>query len=112
MAFFLAHPDKLAEKVRYFSEDLQEERERLISPNELLSWAETLTVETAAHPAPVPAYNFSHQFPDFPFIYRRSVIKDAIGKVRSYLSHLATWRATGAQKGRPGRPGAANHPTL
>ncbi|HKV01356.1 MAG TPA: hypothetical protein VJQ26_04475, partial [Ktedonobacteraceae bacterium] len=63
VAFFLAHPDKLAEKVRYFSEHLQEERERLISPNELLTWAETLTVETAAHPSPLPAYNFSQQFP-------------------------------------------------
>jgi putative transposase len=112
VAFFLAHPDKLEEKVRYFSEHLQEERERLISPNELLTWAETLTVETAAHRSPLPAYNFSQQFPDFPFIYRRSVIKDAIGKVRSYLSNLANWRAKGSQKGQPGSPGAPNHPTL
>jgi len=112
VAFFLAHPDKLEEKVRYFSEHLQEERERLISPNELLTWAETLTVETAAHRSPLPAYNFSQQFPDFPFIYRRSVIKDAIGKVRSYFSNLANWRAKGSQKGQPGSPGAPNHPTL
>jgi len=112
VAFFLTHPDKLAEKVRYCSEHLQAERERLLTPNELLTWAESLTVQTAAHPAPLPAYNFSHQFPDFPFIYRRSVIKDAIGKVRSYLTHLATWRAKGSQKGRPGSPGAPNHPTL
>jgi hypothetical protein len=33
LAFFLAHPDKLAERVRYFSERLQAERERLISPS-------------------------------------------------------------------------------
>src|SRR6266699_3617462 len=43
LAFFLAHPDKLTERVRYFSEKLQQERE-------LLSWAEALTVETAAIP--------------------------------------------------------------
>ncbi len=112
VGFFLAHADKLEEKVRYFSEQQQEERERLLSANELLTWAESLTVETAAHPSPLPACNFSQQFPDFPFIYRRSVIKDAIGKVRSYLSHLATWRAKASKKGQPGSPGASNHPTL
>ncbi len=112
IAFFLAHPDKLAERVRYFSEKFQEERERLISANELLTWAEALTVATRDHPHPLPSYNFSEQFPEFPFIYRRSVIKDAIGKVRSYLSNLANWKASGSQKGQPGLPGASNHPTL
>src|SRR5215470_19397824 len=79
VTFFLAHPDKLEEKVRYFSEQQQEERERLISPNELLTWAEALTVATRDHPHPLPSYNFSERFPDFPFIYRRTVIKDANG---------------------------------
>jgi len=112
VAFFLAHPDKLAERVPYFSEQHQEERERLISPNELLTWAESLTVATAAHPHPLSSYNFSEQFPEFPFIYRRSVIKDALGKARSYLSNLANWNASGAKKGQPGPPSARNHPTL
>ena len=112
IAFFLAHPDKLTERVRYFSEKHQEERERLISPNELLTWTESLTVATATHPRPLPSYNFTQQFPDFPFIYRRSVIKDAIGKMRSYLSNLANWNAAGAKKGQPGTPSARNHPTL
>jgi putative transposase len=112
LAFFLAHPDKLTERVRYFSEKLQQERERLLSPHELLSWAEARTVETAAHPSPLPSYNFSQQFPDFPFIYRRSVIKDALGKARSYLSNLANWNTSGKKKGQPGSPGASNHPTL
>src|SRR5262245_39706508 len=35
VAFFLAHPDKLSERVRYFSQKHQEERERLLSSNEL-----------------------------------------------------------------------------
>ena len=112
VAFFLTHPDKLAERVSYFSEPLQEERERLISPNELLTWAESLTVSTTAHPCPLPSYDFSEQFPEFPFIYRRSVIKDAIGKVRSYLSSLVNWQASSQKKGQPGSPGASNHPTL
>src|SRR5258708_19582291 len=70
------------------------------------------TVETAEHPHPLPTWNFSRAFPDFPFIYRRSVIKDAIGKVRSYLSNLANWQQSGKKRGKPGLPGAANHPTL
>jgi hypothetical protein len=44
-----------------------------------------------------------------PFTYRRSAIKDAIGKVRSYVSHRATWEKSGKKKG---QPGAANHLTL
>ena len=47
-----------------------------------------------------------------PFVFRRSVIKDAIGKVRSYLSHLANWQQSGKKRGKPGLPGAVNHPTL
>ena len=112
VAFFLAHPDKLTERVSYYSEKHLEMRERLISPNELLTWAESLTVATSAHPYPLASYNFSEQFPDFPFIYRRSVIKDAIGKVRSHLSSLVNWKASGQKKGQPGPPGASNHPIL
>jgi hypothetical protein len=63
-------------------------RERLISAHELLTWAESCTVETAAHPHPWTGWNF----PGMPFAYRRSVIKDAIGKVRSSLSNHANVR--------------------
>ncbi len=112
VAFFLAHADKLAERIPYFSEKHQDRRERLISAHELLTWAELLTVETREHPAPLPEWNFSERFPDMPFVYRRAVIKDAIGKVRSYLSNLSNWQASGKKKGKPGLPGASNHPTL
>src|SRR6266699_6149380 len=110
--FFLAHAHKLAERVPYYSEKHLEMRERPISANELLSWAEICTVETREHQEPWEGWNFTERFPAMPFIYRRSVIKDAIGKVRSYLSHVANWRQSGKKKGRPGFPGAANHPTL
>ena len=33
------------------------------------------------------------------FVYRRSVIKDAIGKVRSYLSKRKSWEQSGKKKG-------------
>jgi putative transposase len=110
--FFLTHVDKLAERVSYYSEKHLEMRERAISANELLSWAEACTVATNAHPQPWPGWNFSEHFPDLPSAYRRSVIKDAIGKVRSYLSNLANWEKSGQKKGKPGLPGASEHPTL
>ena len=110
--FFLAHAEKFQETVVYYSNTHLEMRERPLSSHELLTWAEAATVETADHPHPWTGWNFSQQFPQMPFIYRRSLIKDAIGKVRSYLSHLKNWEQTGKKKGRPGLPGAANHPTL
>jgi hypothetical protein len=110
--FFLAHADKLAEKVTYYSEEHLELRERLISAHELLSWAEACTIATAAHPHPWPGWNFSERFPGMPVAYRRSVIKDAIGKVRSYLSNHAHWETSGKQKGKPGLPAATDQPTL
>src|SRR5947209_6192582 len=93
--FFLAHAGKFSEQVSYYSEEHLELRERLISAHELLSWAEACTVETAAHPHPWAGWNFKQRFPGMPFTYRRSVIKDAIGKVRSYLSNRASWEKSG-----------------
>jgi IS605 OrfB family transposase len=110
--FFLAHAQKLAERVPYYSEKHLEMRERIISANELLTWAEVCTVETSVHPEPLTGWSFTERFPGMPFVYRRSVIKDAIGKVRSYLSNTAKWKRSGKKKGRPGLPGARDHPTL
>ncbi len=110
--FFLAHAGKLAERVTYYSEEHLEMRERLISAHELLSWAEGATVETREHPHPWEGWNFTERFPGIPFAYRRSVIKDAIGKARSYLSNRANWEKSGKKKGKPGLPAAADHPTL
>jgi putative transposase len=112
VAFFLFHAEKVTERVPYFSERHQEMRERLISADKLLTWTEFQTVETAEHPYPLPDWNFSRAFPNFPFVYRRSVIKDAIGKVRSYLSNRANWKTSGKKQGKPGLPGTSNHPTL
>jgi IS605 OrfB family transposase len=110
--FFLAHAEKLAERVSYYSEKHLEMRTRAISPNELLTWAEWCTMATGEHPQPWEGWNFSERFPGMPFVYRRAAIKDAIGKARSYLSHRANWEKSGKKRGKPGVPGAANHPTL
>jgi IS605 OrfB family transposase len=110
--FFLAHADKLSERVTYYSEAHLEMRERLISAHELLTWAEACTVPTTAHPHPWTGWNFTERFAGMPFAYRRSVIKDAKGLVRSYLSNRARWEASGKKRGKPGLPGASDHPTL
>ncbi len=110
--FFLAHAEKLAERVTYYSEKYQERRTRAISSNELLTWAETSTVATHDHPTPWEGWNFTERFPQMPFVYRRAAIKDAIGKARSYLSSLSRWEKSGKAHGKPGLPGATNHPTL
>ncbi len=112
VAFFLAHPDKLSERMSFFSEKYQEQRERLISADELLTWAESVTVATKEHPEPLPDWNFTQTFPGLPVVYRRSVMKDAIGKVKSHLANLSNWQKMGKKKGKPGLPGASNHPTL
>ncbi len=110
--FFLAHPEKLMERVEVISKKTGEVREGLISSDKLLTWAEFQTVETREHPTPLASWNFSRQFPDFPNRYRRSVIKDVIGKVRGYLTTLLKWQSSGKEKGKPGVPTASNHPTL
>ena len=110
--FFLAHPAKLTERVPVTSKTTGEEREALISTDQLLTWAEFQTVATQEHPNPIAGWNFSQQFPDFPNRYRRSVIKDSLGKARGYLTAIATWQASGKKTGKPGLPAPRNHPTL
>jgi hypothetical protein len=112
LAFFLEHPDKLKERVQVISKQTGEVREALISADNLLTWAEAATVATPAHPHPLPDWNFSQAFPDFPNRYRRSVLKDCIGKARGYLTQMQNWQASGKKKGQPGVPTASNHPTL
>src|SRR5258707_6851508 len=70
--FFLAHAEKLAERVTYYSEKYLEMRTRSIGANELLTWAEFCTVATKEHPHPWEEWNFSERFPDMPFVYRRA----------------------------------------
>ena len=96
--FFLAHPDKLTERVEIISKKTGEVREGVISAENLLTWAEFQTVATREHPDPLSDWNFSQTFPDFPNRYRRSVIKDVIGKARGYLTALGKWQQSGKRK--------------
>jgi hypothetical protein len=110
--FLLAHHEKLNERVSYYSEKHQEMREGLISANELRSWLEECTVSTPEHPHPFPGWDFKARFPGMPSHARRAAMKEAIGKARSYLTALATFQRSGKKKGKPGFPGATDHPTF
>jgi hypothetical protein len=59
--FFLAHAEKLSDRVLYYSEQHLEMRERPLSADELLTWAETCTVATREHPEPWDGWNFTER---------------------------------------------------
>ena len=113
LAFFLAHRDKLAERVRYFSEK-QPAGTGTAAFSQRAAQLGRGPHRRNGSPSLIrcPPTTSASSFPEFPFIYRRSVIKDALGKARSYLSNLANWNTSGKKKGQPGNPGASNHPTL
>jgi hypothetical protein len=110
--FLLTHNEKLTEKMVYYSEKHQELRERLLSAEELRSWLEQCTVSTKAHPHVSAEWDFKARFPGMPAPVRRAAMKEAIGKARAYLTAHTTWQKSGKKKGRPGLPGAADHPTF
>ncbi|HUW64789.1 MAG TPA: transposase [Spirochaetia bacterium] len=110
--FFLAHSFKFDEIITYYLDKHKEYRERKINADELLTWAESVTMPTESHPHVLDGWNFTKRFPDLPRDYRRSVIKDAIGKAKSHLSNFKNWESSGKKKGKPGLPGSNNHPTL
>lgn len=56
-----------------------------------LTYIETLIHTTKEHP--VPRYDFDNRFYKMPSYMRRGAINEAIGKVSSYKSNLANWKA-------------------
>ena len=68
------------------------------------SYVESIVHQTKEHPAPL--YDFDTRFYKFPSYLRRDAIACAIGKVSSYSSNLANWKASdpktrGAEPGLP-----------
>ena len=84
--FFLAHPEKLFERVQLVNKETGEVREAVISADKLLTWAEYQTVSTPEHPHPSPRWNFSTRFPDVPWEYRRSA-HQGLHRQSQSLSH-------------------------
>lgn len=69
---------------------------------------ERLTHRTGHNPD--PKYDFDKEFYKFPSYLRRSAIREAYGRVRSYKSNLANWKkAPKKSRGKaPGAPKAGN----
>jgi hypothetical protein len=76
-----------------------------ISPRQSRSSMQLVASTCSAHPDPLPDWHFSQAFPAFPNRYRRSVIKDVIGKARGYLTTLAILK-----RGGPMTPGKRKVP--
>ena len=100
--FFLAHPDKLMERVEVISKKTGEVREQGISADHLLTWAEFQTVETPDHPTPLPDWNFSRAFPGLPNRYRRAA-HQGCDRQSTRLSHQRYEMARIRQKAREAR---------
>ena len=64
--FFLAHPEKLKERVHIISKETGEVRDGLISADKLLTWAEEQTVMTKEHPMPLAGWNLANAFQSCP----------------------------------------------
>jgi transposase len=79
--------------------------EAMDDAKELLTWAESRTVPTGAHPHPLPGWNLEESLPGIPAEFRRAAINAAAGAVRSYLSNLRRWEKTDPKKrGKEPRP--------
>lgn len=92
--FFLDHAGIFAERKTYVvrrGKHAGEERQRLLTAPEILTWAECHTVATKAHPQPL--HDFGKVCPNAPTVFRRAAINQAAGAVRSYLSNRANWEA-------------------
>jgi len=77
---------------------------------DLLTWAESVTVPTQAHPDVPEDRDFRGVCPGMPVEVRRAAINKAIGEVRSYLSNHTAWK-NGKRKGREPKP-PRPHPHL
>ncbi len=71
--FFLACAVKFDEIVTYYSEKHKEYRQRKINADELLTWAESVTIPKENRPHVLDCRDFTKRFPDVPRDYRRSV---------------------------------------
>ena len=111
--FFLAHPEKLFERVPLVNKETGEVREAVISADKLLSLSQSIR---RFPPQSTPILLLAGISARASLISPGSIaerrIKDCIGKARAYHTAHATWKQTGKAKGKPGLPTPANHPTL
>ena len=113
---FLSHPGVfVARKTEVVRQrpDAGKTREVPWTDKDRLSWAESVTIPTAAHPDVASDRNFVAVCPCCPTDLRRAAIHAAMGAVQSYLSNLRRWEAADPRRrGRcPKAPRPHPHPT-
>ena len=72
----------------------QVEQEVPWSEKDRLTWAESVTVKTPAHPDIGPQHDFEGTCPGAPRDLRRAAIHAGCGAVRGYLGNLHRWEGT------------------
>ena len=112
---FLDHPGVFdARKLRVMQKgpDTSTTKEVAWSEKDRLTWAESVTVATPAHPDIPPERDFEATCPGCPRDLRRAAIHAASGAVQSYLSNLRRWeKASPKRRGRQPKP-PRPHPHL
>ncbi len=101
--FFLAHPEKLFERVQLVNQETGVVREAVISADKLLSLSQSIRrFPPREHPHPAPRWNFSTRFPDFPWEYRRAA-HQGLHRQSESLSHGSRHLETDRQGERQAR---------
>ena len=105
---FLDHPgvfDARRTVVLSSGPDACKTKEAAWTDKDRLTWAESVTVATPAHPSIVPERNFAATCPGAPRDLRRAAIHAAAGAVQSYLSNLHRWeKANPKRRSQPPKP--------
>jgi putative transposase len=103
---FLSHPgifDRRKTEVIRKGPKADQARTKPWTNQDLLTWAESVTVPTKAHPDVPEDRDFRQVCPGMPVEIRRAAINKAIGEVRSYLSNHTAWE-NGQRQGREPKP--------
>ena len=110
---FLDHPGVFeARKLLRSGPEAGTTKEAAWSEKDRLTWAESVTMATSAHPHIPPERDFEVACPDCPRDLRRAAIHAASGAVQAYLSNLWRWEKAGPKRrGRQPKP-PRPHPHL
>lgn len=101
--------DKQTKQV-LFDPETGEIKRRAPAAEDVLTRVEALTVKTKAHPDPPYDLKAVPGAAKAPVVFRRAVIKRAIGLVKAYRSNLTRWERRGRRGRMPGMPTVGGFP--
>lgn len=86
------------------------EHQGIIDSQSFIKEVELLTNRTKNNPEPKMPIDLSHIAP--PSILKRSIIQNAVGKIKSYKSNYDNWETTGKKEGEPKLPAPKMNPAF